>query len=278
MRPRLPTRGLKWYFEHNDGRLMNKWDHYFDIYERHFARFRGAAPVVLEIGVSHGGSLQMWRHYLGRRAVIVGIDIDPRTASLTESGIHVQVGDQSDPAFLTSLVEQHGPFDIVIDDGSHLPAHQIASLEFLWPHVRDGGVYLVEDVATSYWPEYGGGLRVPTSFIEYVKPKLDDLHAFHSREPGFEPSEWTRTITGLHVYDSVVVFDRGNRTPPTWRLTGRPSFDTVFGRPADESIDAAHRRQLAELGKPMARLRRLRRDPVGTTRRFAGRVRRAGGR
>jgi hypothetical protein len=278
MRPRLPTRGLKWYFEHNDGRLIHKWDHYFDIYERHFARFRGAAPVVLEIGVSHGGSLQMWRHYLGRRAVIVGIDIDPRTASLTGPGIDVRIGDQSDSTFLATLVEQYGPFDIVIDDGSHLPAHQIASLEFLWPHVRNGGVYLVEDLATSYWPEYGGGLRVPTSFIEYVKPIIDDLNAFNSREVGFEPTEWTRTVTGLHVYDGVVVFDRGSRTPPTTRLTGRPSFDTLFGRPADEAIDAAHRRQLAELGRPVARLRRLWRDPIGTTRRVAERVRRSFGR
>lgn len=273
MRLRLPTRGLKWYFDHNDGRLIHKWDHYFDIYERHFEPFRGAAPRVLEIGVSHGGSLQMWRHYFGRRAVIVGIDIDERTASLADPGIHVHVGDQSDPAFLGSLIERYGQFDIVIDDGSHLPAHQIASLEFLWPHVRDGGVYLVEDLATSYWPDYGGALGEPSSFIEYSKGLIDEANAFNSRQDDFRPTEWTRTILGLHAYDGVVVLDKGNRTAPTTRLTGRPSFDTLFGRPADEAIDARHRRQLQELGKPAARLRRLGRDPVGTIRRGVARLR-----
>ena len=276
MRLRPPTRGLKWYFEHNDGRLIHKWDHYFDIYERHFDRFRGAAPRVLEIGVSHGGSLQMWRHYFGRRAVIVGIDIDERTASLAEPGIHVHVGDQSDTAFLSTLIDRHGPFDIVIDDGSHLPVHQIASLEFLWSQLNDGGVYLVEDLATSYWPEYGGGLGEPGSFIEFTKRLIDQANVFNSRQADFEPTDWTRTITGLHVYDGIVVIDKGNRTAPTTRLTGRPSFDSLFGRPADEAIDARHRQQLAELGRPAARLRRLRRDPVGTIRRGVTRLRRYG--
>lgn len=271
MRLRSPSRGLKWYFEHNDGRLIHKWDHYFDIYERHFGRFRGAAPRVLEIGVSHGGSLQMWRHYFGRRAVIVGIDIDERTASLPERGIHVHIGDQSDPAFLNSLIERYGQFDIVIDDGSHLPVHQIASLEFLWPQLSDGGVYLVEDLATSYWPEYGGGLGEPSSFIEYAKRLIDDANAFNSRQEGFEPTLWTRTLTGLHAYDGIVALDKGSRAEPSTRLTGRPSFDTLFGRPADEAIDAEHRRQLAALGRPGARMRRLRRDPAGTIRRVAAR-------
>lgn len=269
-----PTRGLRWYFDHNDGRLIHKWLHYFPIYERHLAPFRGRRVRLLEIGVSQGGSLQMWRRHLGRRASIVGIDLEPRVAGLGEPGIDVLVGDQSDPVFLQSLVDRYGSFDIVIDDGSHLPAHQIASLELLWPHVSDGGIYVVEDLHSNYWPEYGAGRGRPDTFIEWTKQRIDDLHAHHSREPGFEVNDWTRTIAGLFVYDSVVVLLKGDRPAPVHRKTGRPAFDTVYGADADAMIDEEHRRQLASLGTPMARLRRARRDPLGTARRAVARVRR----
>lgn len=115
-----------------------------------FDAFRGKHPTVLEIGVSHGGSLQMWRDYFGRGSTIIGLDIDERLRSLEDPGFRVVIGDQSDPVFLKSLADQYGPFDIVIDDGSHAPAHQVASLTALWPHVKVGGVYLVEDLHTSY--------------------------------------------------------------------------------------------------------------------------------
>src|SRR5688572_18968779 len=75
------------YFFANPGRMIQKWHHYFDIYHRHFQSFRGKSPVVLEIGVFQGGSLQMWRDYFGPGAKIVGIDIDPRCMQFEEPGI-----------------------------------------------------------------------------------------------------------------------------------------------------------------------------------------------
>ncbi len=69
---------LEEYFRNNKGRLIHKWNHYFDIYERHFNRFRNKQIVILEIGVSQGGSLQMWKNYFGSSAKIYGIDINPR--------------------------------------------------------------------------------------------------------------------------------------------------------------------------------------------------------
>jgi len=68
---------LQKYFRTNRKRLITKWDHYFEIYDRHFKRYRDREVTVLEIGVSHGGSLQMWKHYFGSRARIFGIDINP---------------------------------------------------------------------------------------------------------------------------------------------------------------------------------------------------------
>lgn len=268
---RTPTRGLRWYFDHNDGRMMHKWLHYFEIYERHLAPFRGTAPRVLEIGVSHGGSLQMWRRYLGHRSRIVGIDLDPRVAALSEPGIDVLVGDQSDAGFLDEVADCTGGFDVVIDDGSHVPQHQLASLEALWPRLADGGVYIVEDLHSNYWPEYDGGRGRPGTFVEVVKSLIDDVHAFHSREPGFEPTHWTRELDGIHVYDSVVVLDKRARVEPSHRRTGRPAFDTLYGRPVEEMIEPDHRAQLRSLSRPSARLRRLVREPVVTVRRVGKR-------
>jgi SAM-dependent methyltransferase len=126
------------FFDTHDGRQVDKWRHYFPIYDTHFARYRGQSPRVLEIGIDHGGSLQLWKKYFGPGADIVGIDINPACLFL-EPRIEIHIGDQTDVTFLKSL----GTFDIVIDDGSHQPAHQSASFTELWP--RCNGVYLIED-------------------------------------------------------------------------------------------------------------------------------------
>src|SRR5262245_25561868 len=215
---------LQDYFEAGNGRLVHKWMHYFDIYHRHFSRWRGQPVRVLEVGVYQGGSLQMWNHYFGRRAHIVGVDIDPRCKELAEPQVDIVIGDQEDREFLRRLAADYGSFDIVIEDGGHTMAQQIATLEEIWPAILDGGVYLVEDLHTSYWPEFGGGYRQPGSMIEYTKTLIDDQHAWHTRERGHPPTPWTRTIRGMHVYDSVVVLDKAEVAEPTVRKSGRPSF------------------------------------------------------
>jgi hypothetical protein len=135
---------FQWHFEHHTGRRVDKWRHYFEIYDKHFARFRSEDVRILEIGVDHGGSLQLWKKYFGLNAQIVGLDIDPACAEYAEDQIEIRIGNQSDVALLKSL----GAFDIVIDDGSHRTQDQEASLEALWPQVR--GVYLIEDCHQSY--------------------------------------------------------------------------------------------------------------------------------
>lgn len=276
MRIRRPTRGLRWYFDHNDGRLIHKWLHYFPIYERHMDPYRGRRLTMLEIGVSQGGSLQMWRHYLGRKATIVGFDIEPRVTQLAEKGIDVYVGDQADPVFLVGLAARYGQFDIVLDDGSHLPEHQIASITHLWPHVPVGGIYIVEDLHTNYWPSYHGGRGRSDTFMAWLYERIDDMHAFHCKDGSFEPNDWTRSIGAIHVYDSMVILEKADPVVLSSRKTGRPSFDDVYGVSLDRVIDDEHRAQLASLNTPMARVRRLRRDPKGTLSRAMSRLQRKG--
>lgn len=116
---------------------------------------------MFEIGVQNGGWTQMWKHYFGPYAKIVGIDLEPKCKSLEEPGICVHIGDQSNTDFLSSLVAEFGPPDIVLDDGSHQVKHINATFDFLFPLMRKGSVYMVEDLDTAYWPEYGGGLNNP---------------------------------------------------------------------------------------------------------------------
>jgi SAM-dependent methyltransferase len=195
----------------NDGRVIHKWKHYFPIYERHFSSFVNKPVTFLEIGCGAGGSLQMWRRYFGPHARIVGIDIRPECKNFLDDQIEVRIGDQSDASFLDGLMQEFGPFDVVLDDGSHRMSDIGATFRKLYPAMPKCGVYLVEDLHTAYWSEYEGGLRKPSTFLEFCKHMIDELNADHTRD-ALPPTEFTRTTLSLHFYDSVVVFERGSTT------------------------------------------------------------------
>jgi hypothetical protein len=195
-------------FLNHKGRIAHKWTHYFPIYERHFGRFVNRPMTFIEIGCGEGGSLQLWKQYFGPLAQIVGLDIRPECAAFEEDQVHVRIGDQADPVFLRSVVEEFGRPHAVLDDGSHLMDQVKTSFEILYPQVVSDGVYVVEDLHTAYWDEYGGGLRRPGSFIETCKGLIDELNAEHTR--GAVPETlFSRTTLSMHVYDSVVVFEKG---------------------------------------------------------------------
>ncbi len=222
---RAATNPLAEYFVQNPGRLIHKWHHYFDIYHRHFQSFRGREPVVLEIGVFHGGSLQMWKKYFGHGARIVGIDIDPRCKQFEEAQVEVLIGDQEDRAFLAEVRQRLPHIDIVIDDGGHTMGQQIASFEELYLHVQPNGLYLCEDIHTSVAPRFNGGYRREGTFLEYSKGLVDRLYAWYSFEPErFVVDELTRSTYALHFYDSVLVIEKRPLEPPQHSETGKRSF------------------------------------------------------
>ena len=196
----------------NQGKVIHKWEHYFPVYERHFSPWRGRSLTFLEIGVTRGGSLPMWRRYFGPLAKIVGIDIDARCEAHEEDGVFVRIGDQSDAGFLDSLVAEFGVPDIVLDDGSHQMRHIQASFDHLYPKVPKNGVYMVEDLHTAYWPDFGGGVDRQESFINRSKGLIDKLNADHSRG-AVEADLFTRQTFSMCFYDSIVVFEKGE----VWR-------------------------------------------------------------
>lgn len=128
--------------------------HYGPTYQRIFGPMKYRRLTLLEIGVAGGESLAAWRCYFpfGK---IVGCDIEDKR-QLAGRRVHIHVLDQSSATDLAKVASKEGPFDIIIDDGSHLNAHQIFSFKHLFPHLKEGGIYVIEDTQTSYWPEYGG--------------------------------------------------------------------------------------------------------------------------
>ena len=204
----MTTKGeLHRFFLNNGEKRLHKWLHYFDIYERHFDRFRDRPIKLLEIGVHGGGSLKMWGEYFHRDSTIVGIDINPECKVHAGGNIDVHIGSQDDADFVSGVADKYDGFDIVIDDGSHVNSHVINTFNVLYERVSADGVYLVEDMHTSYWPRFGGGLGKKGTFIEFAKSKIDELNANHVRR-GLDVNDFTRTTDSIVFYDSVVVFER----------------------------------------------------------------------
>lgn len=192
----------------NQDRVIDKWPHYFPAYERHFGPWRNKSLTFLEIGVFKGGSLQMWQRYFGPLAKIVGIDINKDCKKFEEPGIAVRIGDQSDTAFLQKVIDEFGVPDVVLDDGSHRMDHIMSTFQFLYPKLPKNGVYMVEDLHTAYWDDYGGGVKRQGSFIEHAKDCVDRLNADHTRG-ALAPDDITRKTYSISFYDSITVLEKG---------------------------------------------------------------------
>ncbi len=140
---------------------------------------------ILEIGVLDGKSLNMWSKFYYNSKVL-GIDINPDCKKFQSSKIDVEIGDQTDTNFLDGISKKYGPFDLIVDDGSHMNSHVIFSFENLFKHVKSQGVYVVEDSCTSYWGPYEGGLNMPTTVVEYFKRLCDDVNFYGVMNEGPE--------------------------------------------------------------------------------------------
>ncbi len=110
----------------------------------------------MEVGVQNGGSAQMWKKYFGKPAQIVGVDINPNCKQLEEEQIAIEISSQEDPKFWAAFKEKYPRVDILLDDGGHTMNQQIVTFREMFPHIKDGGLYMCEDCGTSYWEKYGG--------------------------------------------------------------------------------------------------------------------------
>jgi 23S rRNA U2552 (ribose-2'-O)-methylase RlmE/FtsJ len=189
----------KYFDDHLTGPGLWKWRHYFSIYDRHFSKFRGKEVHIVEIGVYSGGSLGMWKHYFGDKVQVYGVDIEPACRVYEGPGVHIFIGDQSDPEFWKRFVREVPKIDIVVDDGGHLPDQQIATLAGLLPHMQPGGVFLCEDVQMSF-----------QRFHDYVDGFARNLHTMRPLRPddSFQTTEVQRWVDSVHHYPFVTVIEK----------------------------------------------------------------------
>ncbi|MGI4900895.1 MAG: hypothetical protein ACRYG5_04405, partial [Janthinobacterium lividum] len=168
------------YLDHH-GKVSDKWSIYLAEYERQFAPYRNHRLNLLEIGIQNGGSLEIWAKYFGNAANIVGCDIDLRCLDLeyTDPRISVVVGDANLDLIEHRIAEHAADFDIIIDDGSHQSRDIVNSFLRYFPRVRDGGLYVAEDLHSSYWQQFEGGLYHPHSSIAFFKLLADVVNQEH---------------------------------------------------------------------------------------------------
>jgi hypothetical protein len=196
---------------------------YLPVYEATVPRDR---PIrMLEIGVFRGGSLQMWRRYLHPDSVIVGIDIDKKTAQFDDpaKNVHVRIGAQQNISFLESVVSEFGPFDVIVDDGSHMTSHVVQTFQYLFPNgLAPGGAYVAEDLSAHYWEAFRDS---PMSFFDFAKSLVDAMHAPYQipgvGEINFRAGSAKRfkevqvplatvLIEKVELYDSIAIIHRAN--------------------------------------------------------------------
>lgn len=194
--------GAHWYAKH---------------YEKHLAHLRKKKLKLLEIGIGGydnpregGGSLRMWRTYLPR-SKIFGIDIFNKTLH-NEKRIKTFKGSQVDDDFLNQLLDRIGVPDIIIDDGSHQNQHILHTFKFLFPKLNENGLYVIEDLQTSYWPSYGGknqDFNCPNTAMGFLKQLTDGLNYAEYRLKKYIPSYFDRHIVGIHFYHNIVFIQKG---------------------------------------------------------------------
>jgi hypothetical protein len=195
-----------------------KHDWYYPWYERHLGPLRARRLNVLEIGIggydtpaAGGGSLRMWETYLPR-ALVTGIDIYDKSPHDT-GRVRTFRGSQADPDFLRRVLATTGRPDVIIDDGSHVSEHVIASFQVLFPLLAPDGIYVIEDTHASYWDTFGGSsddLNGSRTTMGFVKQLLDGLHHEDIRSPLRKPGEFDRSIVAVHCYHSIVFIEKGH--------------------------------------------------------------------
>ncbi|MET9021343.1 class I SAM-dependent methyltransferase [Actinopolymorpha sp. NPDC004070] len=202
----------------------DKWGghRYAQHYQRHLQHLKNERFNLLEIGIGGysragqgGASLRMWKQFFPK-AEIYGMDIQDKSF-VDEDRITTFVGDQSDPDSLRAIAEKIGQLDVIIDDGSHRSPHVRTSFETLFPLLVDGGIYAVEDIQSSYWPEWMGSedLNAPNTSMALLKGLADGLNYEEFVTEGYEPTYTDLNVVAVHFYHNLVIIEKGKNAEGT---------------------------------------------------------------
>ena len=197
-----------------------KWgSHYYTPhYKLHLGRFKFRRVNLMEIGVGGfekpdkgGNSLRMWKQYFPFGSIF-SIDIYDKSL-LQEKRIKIFKGNQVDENFLNKVVNEIGGIDIIIDDGSHINEQVIETFKLLFPKLKDGGIYVIEDTQTSYWDDFGGDsqdLNNSKTLMNFFKGLTDTLNNKEFIKPGYKQSYFDKKIVSMHFYHNIIFIYKGD--------------------------------------------------------------------
>ena len=225
-----PSGRLRAYFDsHREGNGIHKWNHYFDMYERHLGKFVNKEINICEIGIYSGGSLEMWRHYFGDRCHVYGVDIEPICKTYENSHVKILIGDQADRRFWKSFRNEVPALDVVIDDGGHTVKQQIVTLEETLPYLKPRGVYVCEDIhgLANGFAHYVNGLALNLNGAQDFQFHKDQERAISARANSFQSA-----VRSVSLYPYAVVIERSDAPVPELTATARgTSWQPFMGDP-----------------------------------------------
>ena len=208
----------------------DKYDHYFDVYDHLLAHLYGQSIAYVEIGVQNGGSLETAGKLFGNDSKIIGVDIDPRCRSLEQMGFanKIIIGSQTDENCLREIVQAAPSIDILINDGSHIQYDMIFTFINLFPFIKEGGVYIIEDTHTNYSPDhqnsfFGIGLydyfkglseRLNLDFIDPELRKNRYKIPREERAPLPKPLDICSQIFSIEFFDSIIAIKKRRKEEP----------------------------------------------------------------
>lgn len=166
---------------------------YFDFYEHEFRGFRPAR--IVEIGVQGGKSLRLWKR-LFPEAEVVGVDIDPSVRVEGFSVVHVDQAERGAFDWLDWA-------DLVIDDGGHTMRQQVRTFDAVWPKVRPGGAYVIEDLHTGWMAGYGDAQYPLGSTMGMIKRWAEAIQPLSDKA--------AHGMVSVSVYPSIVFAWKGQQ-------------------------------------------------------------------
>ena len=222
--------------------LSIKHTSYFHAYEGLLSTYVGKPITFVEVGVYNGGSLFMWREFFGKQARTIGIDFNPKAKRWEDDGFEIWTGNQADPAFWREFLSAVGDIDVCLDDGGHSNLQQIQTVVSVTPHIKDGGLMIVEDTHASYMTQFGNPSR--HSFMNFA---FDVVDSINSRFPAVDSStnSLNQYVSSVSFHESIVAFhiDRKNC------FISQPTSN------GGKSVDATDYRFHNSSGKGVAKLR-----------------------
>lgn len=182
---------------------------YIDIYEQYFSKIKLKKLNILEIGIDKGPSLRVWSDYFVNSKIAA---IDIVQSNLNLKNVKIFCGDQSNEAFLFSVISEYGYFDIIIDDGSHQSKHVIKSFNYLFNYLSENGIYIIEDLHYSYYPRYGGSrinLNKKNTSMNFLKSLTDCINYENYNRPFYTKNKFDGKIRNVNFYQNCAVITKG---------------------------------------------------------------------